>query len=73
MKEKWEIEESESESVVTWSISLNGSHEIGVPEIPVILPELHFFEVLLIRHRNELIFFVSGEFRAPRRTLDPRI
>jgi hypothetical protein len=28
-----------------------------VPEIPVILPELHFFEVLLIRH----LFFLSGE------------
>jgi hypothetical protein len=46
--------------VLTWSIDLNCSHEIGVPEIPVILPELHFFEVLLIRH---LFFFLSGELR----------
>jgi hypothetical protein len=53
-------------SVLTWSIDLDCSHEIGVPEIPVILPELHFFEVLLIRH----LFFLSGELRI-RETLDP--
>lgn len=31
-------------------ISLNSSHEIGVPEIPIILSELHLFEILLSRH-----------------------
>jgi hypothetical protein len=34
-----------------------------VPEIPVILPELHFFEVLLIRHLFFFFFFLSGELR----------
>lgn len=31
----------------TWGISLNGVHEIGVPEIAVVLAELHLVKVLL--------------------------
>lgn len=34
----------------TGSVCLNGVHEIGVPEIPVVLADLHLVHVLLRRH-----------------------
>lgn len=43
---------------LTRSIDLNGSHEIGVPEIPVILAELHLFEVFLRRHHHSCRVFL---------------
>ena len=39
--------EREREREYTGSVCLNGAHEIGVPEIPVVLAELHLVHVLL--------------------------
>lgn len=58
---------------LTRSIDLNGSHEIGVPEIPVILAELHLFQVFLRRHHHSCRVFLLLQRTGLTTTLDPII
>ena len=44
------MREREGERESTWSVDLNGAHEIGMSQVMVVLVELHLVQMLLRPH-----------------------